>query len=82
MAHTETRASHSQWTGRFSRFLLESTAAAIAAFRIWRLNAARRREIAGLTVEQLRDIGHPLADAPTPTFDVKAGLIANLMSMR
>jgi hypothetical protein len=82
MAHTETHASHRQQQGRFLRLPLEGAAATIAAFRIWRRTAARRRAIAGLAVDQLRDIGHPLADTPAPMLDIKAGLITNLMSMR
>ncbi|MER9655791.1 hypothetical protein NKJ26_20145 [Mesorhizobium sp. M0152] len=81
LAHTETRGSHIQWRGSFRTSFQESTALAISASRMWRHTAARRREIAGLRIDQLGDIGHPLADAPTPVLDVKAGLIANLMSM-
>jgi hypothetical protein len=46
----------------------------------WRRSVARRRAIADLTPDQLRDIGHP--QAALPTLNVKAGLITNLMSMR
>ena len=82
MAHTETHARHRQQQGRFLRSPLECAAPTITAFRAWRRAAARRRAITGLDVDQLRDIGHPTAEAPTPMLDVKAGLIANLMSMR
>jgi hypothetical protein len=54
----------------------------IAAFETWRQSVANRKALAGLTVDELRDIGHPVADAPTPTLDIKAGLITNLISMR
>jgi len=82
MAHTETRICRNPRKDRFLGFLQESTATVIAAFRMWRRTAARHREIEGLTLDQLRDIGHPRIGTPTPTLDVKAGLITNLMSMR
>jgi uncharacterized protein YjiS (DUF1127 family) len=59
---------------------LKTTAATIATLRTWRRTVSRRRAIADLTPEQLRDIGR--AEAPMPVLEVKAGLITNLMSMR
>jgi hypothetical protein len=79
MAHTETRAENST-SNRLSGAALRSMATMVAAVAAWRLTLARRRAIANLTPDQLRDIGHP--EASCPTLDVKAGLITNLMSMR
>lgn len=56
------------------------TAALAAAVRQWRRAAARRRVLADLTSDQLRDIGQP--EINRPTLEIKAGLITNLMSMR
>ncbi|WP_292672072.1 DUF1127 domain-containing protein [Mesorhizobium sp.] len=51
------------------------------AFRTWRENVARRRALADLTPDQLKDIGHP--EAHEPVLDVvKAAQTTNLMSMR
>lgn len=61
-------------------FVLNTTAAAIGALKAWQRTASRRRAIADLPPERLRDIGY--AEAPVPVLEVKAGLITNLMSMR
>lgn len=82
MAHMETLAGHRPRKGRFLRSFLEGAVTMIAAFETWRQCVANRKAIAGLTVDELRDIGHPVADVPTPTLDIKAGLITNLISMR
>jgi hypothetical protein len=76
MAHTEIRTGNRAWWR--SGVALKITARMAAALRAW----LRRRAIADLTPDQLKDIGHPEADAPKPTLDVEAGLITNLMSMR
>ncbi|WP_352909349.1 DUF1127 domain-containing protein [Mesorhizobium sp. M0923] len=53
----------------------------IAAFTRWRRTAARRRALADLTIDQLKDIGH--LEVHQPALDaVKAVLITNLISMR
>jgi uncharacterized protein YjiS (DUF1127 family) len=52
----------------------------IAAFRGRRRTVAEGRALADLTPDQLNDIGHP--EAHRPVLNIKAGLIANLMSMR
>lgn len=52
----------------------------LAALRAWYLTVSRRRAIADLSPDQLRDIGHP--EAPKAVLEVKAGLITYLMSMR
>ena len=58
----------------------ETTAAAIAALKTWQRTVSRRRAIADLPSDRLKDIGH--AKAPAPVLEVKAGLITNLMSVR
>ncbi|UXN58631.1 hypothetical protein [Phyllobacterium zundukense] len=80
MAHTETRGSHHSSTVRLLGLVLKTTATAIVALKTWQRTAARRRAIANLTPDQLKDIGH--AETPAPVLKVKAGLVANLMSMR
>ncbi|MER9668838.1 DUF1127 domain-containing protein [Mesorhizobium sp. M0203] len=53
----------------------------IAAFTRWRRTVARRRALADLTTDQLKDIGH--SEVHQPALDAaKAVLITNLMSMR
>jgi uncharacterized protein YjiS (DUF1127 family) len=76
MAHTQIRASNRRLLG----IALERTATIFAAFTAWQRTVARRRAIADLTAEQLKDIGHP--EAPRPILYIKAGLVTNLMSMR
>ncbi|RWO81930.1 hypothetical protein [Mesorhizobium sp. L48C026A00] len=76
MAHTQTRVDRHRLLG----LMLKTTATAIAALKTWQQTVSRRRAIAGLTPERLRDIGH--AEAPAPALEVKAGLVTNLMSMR
>lgn len=63
-------------------WLFRSLETLIGALAVWRQTVANRHAIAGLTTHELRDIGHPLADSPSPTLEIKAGLMANLMSMR
>jgi hypothetical protein len=65
---------------RLLGFVLKTTATAIAALKIWQRAVSRRRAIADLTPDQLRDVGH--AETPAPVLEVKAGLITNLISMR
>ena len=79
MAHAEThgrRASERRWFGS----TLTSMATTIAAVREWQRSVARRRAIADLTSDQLKDVG--LSGVSKPTLEIKAGLITNLMSMR
>ncbi|WP_287382118.1 hypothetical protein [Mesorhizobium sp.] len=52
----------------------------IAAFRGRRRTVAEGRALADFTPDQLNDIGH--SEAHRPVLNIKAGLIANLMSMR
>ncbi len=84
MAHTETHAAVSAPIQQVSESRLNNitilTAALAAAVRQWRRAAARRRVLADLTPDQLRDIGQP--EINRPMLEVKAGLITNLMSMR
>ncbi len=80
MAHTETRGGHYSSTVRLLGLVLKTTAIAIVALKTWRRTASRRRAIANLTPDQLRDIGH--AEPPVPVLEVKPGLVTNLMSMR
>ncbi|AZO67879.1 MAG: DUF1127 domain-containing protein [Mesorhizobium sp.] len=81
MAHTKTRSGRSAPSRRLFGSRLKSVAIIIVAFRTWRDNVARRRALADLTPDQLKDIGHP--EAHRPELDVvKAALTRNLMSMR
>ena len=78
MAHTKT----GEFEASRSRLVwpMNGMAALVAAARRrWRARATLRT-IAELSPDQLNDIGRP--EAPRPILDVKAGLIANLMSMR
>ncbi len=76
MAHTQNRVDSHRLLG----LVLKTTATAIAALKTWQRTVSRRRAIADLTSDQLRDIGH--AEAPAPVLEVKAGLVTNLKSMR
>ncbi|MEZ2130749.1 MULTISPECIES: DUF1127 domain-containing protein [unclassified Sinorhizobium] len=80
MPHTETCPRHHSSRVHLLGFVLKTTATAIAALKVWQRTISRRRAIADLSPDQLRDIGH--AEAPMPVLEVKAGLITNLMSMR
>ncbi|MBB3563344.1 uncharacterized protein YjiS (DUF1127 family) [Rhizobium sp. BK512] len=83
MAHTETHAASApiqQVSESRVNSITILTAALAAAVRQWRRAAARRRVLADLTSDQLRDIGQP--EINRPTLEIKAGLITNLMSMR
>ncbi len=83
MAHTETHAASApirQVSESRVNNITILTAALAAAVRQWRRAAARRRVLADLTPDQLRDIGQP--EINRPMLEVKAGLITNLMSMR
>ena len=79
MAHGEIRSDY-----RASKLLLgynlKSMGAIIAALRRRRRTATRRRAIADLAPEQLKDIGY--AEAPRPLLEVEAGLITDLMEWR
>lgn len=79
MPRAETRAHHSSRVRLFG-FVLKTTATVIAALKAWERTVSRRRTIADLSPDQLKDIGH--AEAPAPVLEVKAGLVTNLMSMR
>ena len=79
MPQGETRVDHSS-TVRLLGLVLETNATAIAALETWQRTVSRRRAIANLTADQLRDIGH--AEPPVPVLEVKAGLITNLISAR
>ena len=79
MAHTKT-GEYQPSNARQSWPILSSMAALIATARLrWR-GRATRRAIGALTPEQLADIGWP--EGRRPILEVKADLIANLMSMR
>jgi uncharacterized protein YjiS (DUF1127 family) len=83
MAHTETPAASApiqQVSESRENSITILTAALAAAVRQLRRAAARRRVLADLTSDQLRDIGQP--EINRPTLEIKAGLITNLMSMR
>jgi hypothetical protein len=79
MPRAEIRVDHSS-TVRLLGLVLKTIATAIAALRTWQRTVSRRRAIANLTADQLRDIGH--AEASAPVLEVKAGLITNLISAR
>lgn len=81
MAHTDVhggvrpsddRASSSIWA-RIASMLLALTGK-------WKRTISTQRAIAGMTPDQLDDIGY--RREPRPTLIVKAGLLTNLSSMR
>ncbi|RWM89107.1 MAG: hypothetical protein EOR84_25020 [Mesorhizobium sp.] len=76
MAHTQTRVDRHRLLG----LVLKTTATAITALKTWQRTVSRRRAIAEMTPDRLRDIGH--SEAPAPVLEVKAGLVTNLISMR
>jgi uncharacterized protein YjiS (DUF1127 family) len=79
MAHTKTGEQQTS-NARPLWPILHSIAALIAAARAKWQARATRRAIAELSADQLADIGWP--EARRPVLDVKAGLIAHLMSMQ
>ena len=78
MPQAETRVGH--LGVRPLGLVLKTTATAIAALKSWQRTVSRRRALADLTADRLRDIGY--AEAPAPVLEVKAGLVTNLISMR
>jgi len=80
MPHTETRVRPHLSRARLFGFVLKATATAVAALKTWQRAILRRRAIADLPPEQLKDIGH--AEPPAPVLEVKAGLITTLKSLR
>ncbi|MGR8961752.1 DUF1127 domain-containing protein [Rhizobium leguminosarum] len=80
MAHTETHAGISAPKGQLFGFRSNSVAMIVAALRKWQRSVARRKALADMTPDQLRDIGHPRANRPV--LEIKAGLMTKLMSMR
>ncbi|MHC2214632.1 DUF1127 domain-containing protein [Rhizobium leguminosarum] len=80
MAHTETHAGISAPKGQLFGFRSNSVAMIVAALRKWQRSVARRKALADMTPDQLRDIGHPGANRPV--LEIKAGLMTKLMSMR
>ncbi|ANP86225.1 DUF1127 domain-containing protein [Rhizobium leguminosarum] len=80
MAHTETHAG-------ISAPRPNSVTIIVAALRKWQRSVARRKALADLTPDQLRDIGYPRDDighpeVNRPVLEIKAGLMTKLMSMR
>ncbi|MGR9421603.1 DUF1127 domain-containing protein [Rhizobium leguminosarum] len=87
MAHTETHAGISAPKGQLFGFRSNSVAMIVAALRKWQRSVARRKALADMTPDQLRDIGHPRDDighprVNRPVLEIKAGLMTKLMSMR
>lgn len=80
MAHMETHAGGSASERQLFGSRLNSVAMIVAVLRERRRSGARRKALADLTPNQLRDIGHP--GVSRPVLEIKAGLITNLMSMR
>ncbi|MBY5560034.1 DUF1127 domain-containing protein [Rhizobium leguminosarum] len=80
MAHTETHAGISAPERQLFGSRPNSVATIAAALRAWRRAVARRKALAELTPDQLRDIGHPQDNRPV--LEIKAGLMTKLMSMR
>ncbi|MBP2445248.1 DUF1127 domain-containing protein [Rhizobium leguminosarum] len=80
MAHTETHAGVHAPNRQLFKSRPNSAAIIIVALRAWRRTAARRKALANLTPDQLRDIGHPEIDRPV--LEIEAGLMTKLMSMR
>ena len=87
MAHTETHAGISAPERQAFGSWPNSVATIVAALRAWRRVAVRRKALAELTPDQLRDIGYPGDDIGhpqdnRPVLEIKAGLMTKLMSMR
>ncbi|TAX72633.1 DUF1127 domain-containing protein [Rhizobium leguminosarum] len=87
MAHTETHAGISAPERQAFGSWPSSVAMIVAALRKWQRSVARRKALADLTPDQLRDIGHPRDDIGhpqdnRPVLEIKAGLMTKLMSMR
>jgi uncharacterized protein YjiS (DUF1127 family) len=80
MPHTETRSSRQSSRVRPRGFALKTTVAVFQILKTWQRTITRRRAIAHLSPEQLRDIGR--SKVPAPVLEVKPGLITNLMSMK
>ncbi|EJJ29729.1 DUF1127 domain-containing protein [Rhizobium sp. CF142] len=80
MAHTETHAAVGAPIKQVSEYTVNSITMLAAAVRQWRRVVARRKVLADLTPDQLRDIGQP--EINRPVLEIKAGLMTNLMSMR
>jgi hypothetical protein len=80
MAHTETQAAVGAPIKQVSGSTVNSITMLAAAVRQWRRAVARRKVLADLTPDQLRDIGQP--EINRPVLEIKAGLMTNLMSMR
>ncbi|NKM15112.1 DUF1127 domain-containing protein [Rhizobium laguerreae] len=70
MAHTETHAGISAPERQVFRFRPNSVAIIVAALRKWQRSVARRKALADLTPDQLRDIGHPRGDIGHPRGDI------------
>ncbi|QIO51223.1 DUF1127 domain-containing protein [Rhizobium leguminosarum bv. trifolii] len=87
MAHTETHAGISAPERQVFGSGQNSVATIVAALRAWRRAVVRRKALAELTPDQLRDIGYPRDDIShprdnRPVLEIKAGLMTKLMSMR
>ncbi|NNU64659.1 DUF1127 domain-containing protein [Rhizobium sp. WYCCWR 11152] len=87
MAHTETHAGISAPERQVFGSGANSVAIIVAALRKWQRSVARRKALADLTPDQLRDIGYPRDDighpqVNRPVLEIKAGLMTKLMSMR
>ncbi|NYT29218.1 DUF1127 domain-containing protein [Rhizobium sp. WYCCWR 11128] len=87
MAHTETHAGISAPERPVFGSGANSVAIIVAALRKWQRSVARRKALADLTPDQLRDIGYPRDDighpqVNRPVLEIKAGLMTKLMSMR
>jgi len=80
VAHAEIRSNYRASKPLLGYNLKSMGAIIIAALRRRRRTVARRRAIADLTPEQLKDIGY--AEAPRPLLEVEAGLITDLMEWR
>lgn len=80
MPHMENLAGYRSSAANVFASVLEKVARAATAARLRRNAAATRRLLRNLTPEQLDDIGYP--EPSLPRIEVRAGLIANLMSMR
>lgn len=80
MTHTETHAGISASERQVFGSGPNSVATIAAALRAWRRAVVRRKALAELTPDQLRDIGYPQANRPV--LEIKVGLMTKLMSMR
>ncbi|WEX86776.1 hypothetical protein PZN02_003106 [Sinorhizobium garamanticum] len=83
MATADYHSGYATHTGDIVHALKERLAFAAAEFAKRRRHAQTLKALESLSPDELQDIGYPTgALGAKPAIEVKAGLVANLMSMR